>query len=148
MLGALARKLRALGLDTAYYRSGDDNGLLSLAETSGRIILTSDRELAARAVSRGGQVVLVTGRNDRERIRVLARFLRDSNLHLGPGDPYCAVCGKLLQRVSRAQVSGKVPPSVAMRHRLFYACEACGKVYWRGSHWKRLRAMASILRGD
>jgi uncharacterized protein len=147
MLGTLARKLRALGLDTAYYKSGDDGGLLSLAESSGRIILTSDRGLAARAARKGAKAVLVKGRSDGERMRVIAKALRGSKVRFAPGDSFCSVCGNTLQRVSKAEVSGKVPPSVVLRHRLFFKCAACGKIYWRGSHWKRLRAMALILRG-
>ena len=49
MLGSLARKLRALGFDTAYYKSGDDLGIITLAARSSRIILTADRSLASLA---------------------------------------------------------------------------------------------------
>jgi len=147
MLGSLARKLRALGLDTAYFRSGDDRDLLSLAESGGKIILTSDRGLATMAARRRTAAVFVVGRNDKERAQCLARALRELDLPVTLGDPFCSVCGDPLEKVRRRDVSGEVPCSVEARHRLFYRCTRCGKVYWRGSHWKRLRTFALILRG-
>ena len=148
MLGSLARKLRALGYDTAYYRSGSDVDLLSLATSSNRVILTSDRALAAGAPGRGAEAILVAGENDRERFRNLAGAVREKGLPMSRGPPLCSVCGGSLEKVAKSEVSGRVPPSVERRHRLFYRCFSCGKLYWRGGHWKRLRYLASILEAE
>ena len=145
MLGSLARKLRALGFDTAYYRSGDDRGLVDLAAREGRTILTSDRSLAQRAGSKGVGALLVAGRNDRERSRALARGALAAGITLGPGDPLCSLCGGDLDSVPKLEIAGKVPPSVERRHRLFFRCRSCGQLYWRGSHWKKLMALKRQL---
>lgn len=145
MLGSLARKLRALGFDASYYRSGDDTGLLDAAEREMRVLLTSDRELSARASARGTPAVLLLERTDGARLSAIARACREQGIPLVRGDPLCSVCGGALRALRRADVSGMVPPSVERSHRAFFRCGGCGKVYWRGSHWKKLRSMARRL---
>ncbi|MDG6910249.1 MAG: hypothetical protein JRN08_07755 [Nitrososphaerota archaeon] len=145
MLGTLARKLRALGFDTTYYRSGDDAGLLEAASSEGRIILTSDRALAANAPSRGASAVLLSQRTDGARVSAVARACRERGIPLVRGDPLCSVCGGELETLRKGEVTGRVPPAVERRHNLFFRCAACGKLYWRGSHWKKLRSLANRL---
>jgi uncharacterized protein with PIN domain len=145
MLGSLSRKLRVLGFDTAYYRSGGDDALLVLASDEGRIILTSDRTLASLARARGVRALLVEGRNDRARIRSIVSAARASGVPLRRGDSLCSVCGATLLPLARSAALGLVPPTVGRRHRLFFRCSACGQVYWRGSHWKKLRSLARLI---
>jgi uncharacterized protein with PIN domain len=145
MLGSLARKLRALGFETEYYRSGGDEGLLAAASRGGRIILTADRSLAAHATARGARAFLVVGKNDRARIRGITRSARDAGIPLRRGPSLCSVCGAELERITREHALGFVPPSVGRRHRLFFRCSACGQFYWRGSHWKKLISLARVL---
>jgi hypothetical protein len=145
MLGSLARKLRALGFDTTYYRSGDDVGLIELAAREDRVILTSDRSLAARSAKRRLKVILLTGGNDSARVRALARAARPAGITLVAGDPLCSICGGGLRRLSKKEVTGHVPASVEGRHRFFFKCPVCGQIYWRGSHWKKLRLLARQL---
>jgi len=144
MLGSLARKLRALGFDAAYYKAGGDSGLLELSRREGRILLTSDRSLAARAKSRQFTVFLVTGDSDGKRIGSIARSAALSGARLARGEPLCSLCGGALRVAARGKLA-KVPPLVLRRHRLFFECASCGQVYWRGSHWKRLMSLARRL---
>ncbi len=145
MLGSLARKLRALGFDTSYYRSGGDAQLVDLAASEGRVILTSDRGLATLARVKGTPAMLLTGDSDGARLSEVSAAAGPLGISLARGDPFCSLCGGELDRVAKAEVSGQVPPAVQRSHRLFYRCSACGKVYWRGSHWKKLRSLARRL---
>jgi uncharacterized protein with PIN domain len=148
MLGSLARKLRALGFDTVYYKTGDDSDLLDLAAREERVILTSDRSLASRALAKRLRAILLIGKNDRVRVRRLAGAAQLWGIPLVRGDPLCSLCGGRLARLRRKDVKGRVPLSVERRHRLFYKCFSCGQVYWRGSHWKKLRSLARQLKGN
>ncbi|HXW94731.1 MAG TPA: Mut7-C RNAse domain-containing protein [Nitrososphaerales archaeon] len=145
MLGSLARKLRAFGFDAAYYKAGDDGGLLRLSLSEGRIILTADRSLAARADSQGIRAIIPVGNSDRERLGSLSRGATAIGVSLVRGDPLCSLCGGELQAVKGSEISGKVPSSVRRRHLLFFQCASCGHIYWRGSHWKRLMSLARRL---
>jgi len=145
MLGSLARKLRAFGFDATYYKDGDDAGLLRLALRDGRIVLTADRSLAARADARGIRTIFLVGDSDGKRLGSLARGARAAGVSLVRGDSLCSLCGGELRAVKKNEISGEVPPSVRRRHRLFFQCESCGQIYWRGSHWKRLMSLARRL---
>ncbi|MDG6989967.1 MAG: hypothetical protein JRM99_00935 [Nitrososphaerota archaeon] len=145
MLGSLARKLRALGFDTTYYRTGGDQGLLDAAVQERRVILTSDRALAAAAGKRNVTALLMAGRSDGDRVSAIAAAYRRMGVPLARSDPFCSLCGGELEALRRADVAGRVPGSVERRHRAFFRCAACDKLYWRGSHWKKLRSLARRL---
>ena len=145
MLGSLAKKLRAFGFDTVYYREGGDAGLLDLAMAEGRLLLTSDRELAAHARSKAVPSILVTGTADPGRLSSMAIKASSSGIPLVPGAPRCSVCNGVLEQVPRRDASSQVPPSVWRMHRLFFRCSSCGQFYWRGSHWKKLRLLRRRL---
>jgi hypothetical protein len=138
MLGSLARKLRAFGFDTTYYKEGGDEGIIGLAKAEGRVILTSDRSLGARARSKGVRIFMIEGRTDGRRISSLISSARAEEVPLERGNPLCSVCGGRLLVIPRKQAALSVPALVAARHRLFFRCMSCGRFYWRGAHWKKL----------
>ncbi|WP_232517994.1 Mut7-C RNAse domain-containing protein, partial [Burkholderia ambifaria] len=39
-----------------------------------------------------------------------------------------------------------VPAGVRQRHRRFAACDVCRRVFWEGSHWRRMRAVVDAMR--
>jgi uncharacterized protein with PIN domain len=43
-----------------------------------------------------------------------------------------------LDPVSKDDVVGEVPSDSLEAYDEFWRCEGCGKVYWRGSHWRRI----------
>jgi uncharacterized protein len=145
MLGSLARKMRALGFDTSYYRSGGDSGLIQAATSEGRVVLTSDRALAVRCSAKGVAVAFLNQRTDGARLSSIACQCIEMGVPFIRGTPLCSLCGGGLETLRKAQVSGRVPPSVLKSHRLFFRCASCGHLYWRGSHWKKLRSLARRL---
>jgi len=141
----LARKTRALGFETLYCANGDDKGLMRVAKSEGRIILTADKTLFGRASSGKVKVLLVSGRTDSRRLASILVAAKSSDISLIRGGPLCSLCGGGLVKMKRAEVAGRVPHLVESRHRLFLMCKACGKYYWKGSHWKKLRWLERIL---
>lgn len=119
--------------------------MIGLAALEGRIILTSDRTLASRCSARGLKAVLVTGKRDSDRVDIIARATSQWGVRLVAGDPLCSLCGGGLESLGRNQIAGQVPPTVERRHRLFFRCASCGHLYWRGSHWKKLRSLSRRL---
>jgi hypothetical protein len=146
MLGSLARKLRVFGFDTEYFRDGPDSELERLAREEGRILLTSDRRLFAHATARGLQTFLVQGRSERARIESIVEQASSASIGLDPGATRCALCNEALTPLKKGDLKGRVPESVRRRHREFYACDRCSKLYWKGRQWSRLRRLSSVLR--
>ena len=139
-LGALARLLRMAGYDTLYDNHYHDDEIERIAREQGRILLTRDRALLKRrSVERGCYLHALA---PEAQLREL--FAR---LGLGPGmRPFalCLHCNLPLCPVAKATVGERLPPRVAQLHREFTTCDACGRVYWKGSHHAR---MAALLQG-
>src|SRR5690606_23543825 len=140
-LGGLARRLRLLGFDTALARDAPDHSLADLAEGDGRILLSRDRELLKhRRVAHGRYV----------RARSTDEQLREIVAHFGLRErmrPFsrCLECNAPLRPARRAAVADPVAPRVAEEQPGFTPCTGCGRVYWPGSHWRRLRAVVDAL---
>jgi uncharacterized protein with PIN domain len=133
MLGSLARWLRLLGYDTDYVNQRDDAELVRIARAENRVLLTRDRELAAR---RGVQALLVESQVLDEQ---LAQVKMAFPLTPGIASARCSVCNTHLVSVTREEVADQVPAYVLRRHHHFLHCPGCGRIYWRGSHWRNMQ---------
>lgn len=144
-LGGLARLLRMAGFDTLYENDFDDGEIAAIAESEGRIVLTRDRELLKRrnvqhgcyvkALKAGAQLKEVVERLD------LAEHTRPFTL--------CLSCNVPLLAVEKEAVMDRLPRSVREAHTEFQTCSACHGVFWKGSHWKRMReVLADIAPGE
>jgi uncharacterized protein with PIN domain len=148
MLGSIARKLRIFGFDTLYLSDGDDADLEAIGRREGRVILTSDKLLVAHSLRRGGRAILVEGSSDRSRLlSILAQGGPEIASHSGRRESRCALCNGELELLKRSAAAKKeIPPKVLARHRLFFCCTSCSKLYWRGGHWDRIRRLSSSLK--
>ena len=143
-LGALARLLRLLGFDAVYENDLDDPEIVARSLAEHRIILTRDRGLLKRGEVTHGYWVRSQEPVTQAR-EVVARF--DLARQAAPFRR-CLVCGGCLEAVEPAAVTDEVPPRVAEAHDRFWRCTGCGKIIWRGSHVRRLRAtLDAILAG-
>ena len=131
MLGSLARWLRFMGYDTAYPEPGPDRALIDRARAEDRILLTRDKELASRL----RDAVEVRSDDLEEQIREVAAVLR---LQLVDPLSRCSLCNEILAPLPPEEVGGLVPEGVRSRHREFWRCPSCRRVYWQGSHWNKM----------
>jgi len=139
MLGKLARWLRMIGHECVYANNSDDRELLSIAKRDSLVLLTSDAELYRTAIARNIETCLVEGRTEPERLASLAeRF--NLKLSIDTAISRCPVCGWLLKETAKEEVQSAVPPATFKVYQSFWICSnpECAKVYWQGSHWKRI----------
>lgn len=142
MLGRLARWLRALGYDTTYEEGIHDVELARRARDEGRVLLTRDRRLPReRHVP---EYLVLEGDDPLEQLRaVVARF----GLATG-GELFtrCLLCNALLRPATAEEAGRLVPESLRGRAGPVRRCPRCGRVYWEGSHTRRMRdALARAL---
>lgn len=139
MLGRLAKWLRILGYDTRYDPALDDDALLRIAQAEDRILLTRDHALARR----GGPYAFLVDHED------LIHQLRAIRERFGdPTDaPFsrCPVCNARLTLVSREAVAPYVPAFIWQQHERFHRCPECGRIYWPGTHFERMRSVLQAL---
>ena len=59
----------------------------------------------------------------------------------------CLRCNVALRPVDKTQVAELLPPKVRDVQERFMRCDGCGRVYWPGSHYARMRAaLGDLLR--
>lgn len=142
-LGRLARHLRLLGFAADHQAEADDAALAAAAAAAGdRILLTRDLDLLKRAIVRRGYRVRATDPFD-QAVEVVRRF--DLAGRLAPFTR-CLPCGARLQEATTQEAAGRVPPGVASRHTDYRRCPDCGRLYWAGSHYRRLAALVDRIR--
>jgi len=145
-LGGLARLLRMAGFDTLYRNDFQDRELSAIAVGEGRILLTRDRDLLKiRGITHGCYVHALKPAQQFGEIVArldLARGVRPFTR--------CLECNGPLRPIDKAEVFERLPPSVRADHERFTTCDLCGRVYWEGSHWKRMRQLvdAAIAQGS
>ena len=142
-LGQLARRLRLLGLDTAYRNDADDEELAAESVAQRRWLLTRDRGLLMRSAVTHGYLIRTT--DPREQVHeVMRRF------HLyGVVRPLtrCANCNGLLAPVAKDDIAHLLEPATRRDHDAFVQCGDCGQLYWEGSHLGELHAFLDEVAG-
>ncbi|MCD6291602.1 MAG: Mut7-C RNAse domain-containing protein [Anaerolineae bacterium] len=142
MLGSLARWLRLLGCDTALAPSeASDLELVRWARSEDRVILTRDTELARR---RGVRVIHIESMDLSEQLRQVVAQFEIKPERIGTR---CLACNQLLEPLTREEARGRVPPYVWETHERFRHCPGCGRVYWAGTHWNRMRVRLVAMLG-
>lgn len=140
-LGGLARLLRLAGFDTAFRNDYADAEIVALATAESRVVLTRDRALLMRRELTHGCYIralkpVAQFRELVERLDLVRSFR-----------PFyrCLVCNGELAAVDKAAVADRLPAAVAERQQRFTRCPDCGRVYWPGSHWRRMRMLLNDL---
>jgi uncharacterized protein with PIN domain len=133
MLLRLARLLRAAGYDTYLAQGGQkDAELLRIARAENRVLVTRDKALAGQAHPRG---VLVQGRGAYAEAESLSAVL-PIDWRLAPFSR-CIVDNAVL-REAGPEDAARAPEQASAHDGQLRACPACGRVYWQGSHVRRL----------
>jgi len=139
MIGRLARWMRLIGCDVEYLNDVPDDELLKRAASENRILLTSDVALYRNAVAKGADAFLVGGKDQAEKLaKVAKRF--DLRLKVNTNISRCPTCGSSIKKVAKTAIKEKIPLTTFKAYNEFWMCknQSCGKVYWQGSHWKKI----------
>jgi len=139
-----------LGYEAQYENDRSDVDLLSLAKQGSLVLLTSDEELYRTATFRGVESFLVQGRTEAERLAAVAERYK-LRLDIDTRESRCPKCGFTLREAAKQDVEKSVPVATFKVYNSFWVCTNpnCAKVYWQGSHWKKieqtLRAAKKLL---
>jgi uncharacterized protein with PIN domain len=132
MLGKLAKWLKILGFDALFFSKIEDDELLAIAHREKRILLTRDTGLIQKA--RDIEALFLESEKWREQVeQVLGHF----NLW-GKIDSHtrCIACNVELKNLCKKDAKNLVTPFVYKHADSFALCPACGRVFWRGTHFK------------
>ena len=143
-LGKLTRFLRLLGFDSWWANDLDDSAIIESSLRQRRIILTRDRGILKHGRVTHGYWVRAT--QPRQQIReVVRRFDLGGSIR-----PFtrCLECNAGLTPVEKDAVRDRVPSRAWKEHDAFVRCTGCGKIFWAGSHYARMRRWVDELREE
>jgi len=132
----LARNLRMAGIDSVIVPekiSLKDIG--SKAEQENRVVLTRNRELLKCATVKFGQ--LIRSQNHLEQLsEVIERFGLLDRI-----EPFkrCMVCNGILHHADKDEIFHMLEPLTKKYYNKFKRCSDCSNIYWRGSHYYKMR---------
>ncbi len=140
-LGKLAKYLRLLGFDTLYRNDYEDSEIVSISCSQGRIILTRDVGLLKHdSVSHG--YWLRSQHPSKQLYEVIKHFDLYTNIN-----PFsrCIECNGHIYPVCKDLIEHYLKPGTKRHYNEFYQCQQCGRIYWKGSHYQRMKAFAQSL---
>ena len=138
-LGRLSKWLRMTGIDVAWDASVPDAiRLKNLPEADGRWVLTRSRKVFERLGP--DRCLLVQPDDVFDQVRHVIQHFGITRDDLRPLTR-CTLCNRQMSEASKQSIAGQVPDYVWQRHKQFMKCSGCQRIYWRGSHTRRIHAM-------
>ncbi len=145
MLAGLARWLRAAGYDTALAAPGtSDDAVLAQCRAELRVLISRDQRLAREAGEGLTAVLLLRGEDRDEHARVLTGAL-GLDWTFAPFTR-CLVDNTELRAADQGDLA-RIPAQSRALPGPFRICPCCGRVFWPGSHVRRMRARLERWRG-
>lgn len=137
-LGGLARWLRGSGYEVFWEPKIDDYELLQQAQKLEAIVLTTDSLLMERSVVRDRIIPALWLPPTLSIPEALALVFHEFGLKVR--EPRCMSCGGELHRESKEVLKGKIPPKTFKWLDEYFACSRCGKLFWKGTHWHKIKS--------
>jgi uncharacterized protein with PIN domain len=140
-LGRLAAYLRMLGFDTLYRNDYSDSELAQISASQGRVLLSCDKRLLMRRKVTYGY--FVRARLPHEQLLEIARRYDLSERQ----QPFsrCIHCNGRIESVAKGEIVDRLMPRTREHYEEFRRCRDCGKIYWKGSHYRRMQELISRL---
>ncbi|MBI3772038.1 MAG: hypothetical protein HY272_05010 [Gammaproteobacteria bacterium] len=147
MLQGVGRWLRAAGYDVWIAERGlSDRQLVNLARDSDRLLITRDRRLNNENNLAGVSYLLLESNAMPECLAELTAALGINWLRA----PFsrCLICNTPLQLATESQMA-RVPGDARRFGDVILYCAGCDRVYWQGSHVRRMRhKLESYAKGE
>jgi uncharacterized protein with PIN domain len=136
MLMSLGRWLRLVGMDVANPEEADDPELMIKARRENRVLITRDKRLAENCRTAGVKCILIQSTSPLGQLNEMAK--KGVKMELDP--QRCTVCNGPLRAVRGADDQSL--------HERTWECLVCGKLYWAGSHWKKIEDTLKQIRSE
>jgi uncharacterized protein with PIN domain len=142
-LGKLAKYLRMLGFDTLYRNDYEDREIIRISFDEHRVILTRDLGLLKVKIVTHGYFV----RSQHPKVQV-AEVLKHFDL-FSAVKPFrrCIKCNEELGMVLKDKIIHQLEPLTRQYFTDFFKCTGCGTIYWKGSHFERMKQFVGSITG-
>jgi uncharacterized protein with PIN domain len=137
MLGSLARWLRVCGIDVFYDAKIDRSGLFRIAREEGRTILT--RAGNFKELKEIPPYIMIEKEELEDQLKQVKKAFPDLNF-LKDSFTRCLECNELLTKIDKASAKDRIPPKAYELAGDFHQCPTCKKLFWPGTHVRRMKA--------
>lgn len=134
MLGKLAKYLRIIDVDAAYCPPERKREIVDMTVAEGRVLLTRNAHIAKELSTE--QCYLVKSNDSRRQFQEVVRKFRlklPENLFIR-----CIRCNTSMTEIAKEEVRGRVPGRTFRSVDSFRYCPTCEKIFWEGSHTRRM----------
>jgi hypothetical protein len=137
-----------MGYDALFSNEIDDRGLVSIGLRERRVVVTKDSQIMERRVVTSGKIkaLLVRGDDTKAQLRQVVKAM-----NLDPESrqfTLCLECNQPLIPRKKEEVKELVPPYVFQTQSKYVQCPSCHRIYWRGTHWQRMkRDLETLMEG-
>ncbi len=137
-----------MGYDTLFFNGADDGELIAIGLRERRVVLTKDTQIMRRRVVNSGKLkaLLIQGDDVKDQLRQVVKAM-----NLDPEKwqfTLCLECNQPLVRRAKEEVKDLVPPYVFQTQSQYVECPSCHRIYWRGTHWQRMKGELRRLMED
>ena len=142
-IGDIVKYMRALGLDVYYDASLSPRDIIRISKRENRTILTKSRNLLKfRDVTHG---IFIRPGTTVAQIKRVIDFLSLREMVV----PFsrCLRCNSFLVRVSKESIFDRIPPKAREFYDEYSYCRACEKIYWKGTHFIRIKRVVDEILG-
>ena len=140
-LGTLARYLRMTGFDTKYKNNYNDDEIVDVSLSEKRTILTRDRGILKRNEVTHGYWI----RNQNPELQLKEVTERFGLKNQIKEFERCLECNTKLEKIDKEVISERLPLKVKKKQNNFWYCKNCDKVYWRGTHFEKMKEIINRL---
>lgn len=134
-----------VGFDTLWSQDFSDPELLKISNEKFRILLTRDRELYSLAAPERRHYVQATEPGEQLR-EVVEHFELTNQVIAHKGFlTRCLECNSPIVEVNGEKIRDRVPAHLLEEQKEFYLCPRCERVYWKGSHFDRMKSWVKKL---
>jgi hypothetical protein len=123
MLMRLGRWLRLMGQDVANPGNGSDWEIRDQAAREHRTVITRDRRLWQSCLKIERPCILIFSSRIEEQLLEMA----GAGLPMRLDPQRCTLCNEPLEQMAQGREQ--------------WRCRRCDKLYWRGSHWRKMEEM-------
>src|SRR5690606_15757176 len=136
--------LRMLGFDTLYNNEYKVKEIIRISDDEKRTILTRNIFLLKNSLVVRGYWI-----RSQDPHTQLIQVVHYSDLlaHIKPFYR-CSECNGLLELVPKENIVEKLLPNTKKYFDEFHKCNTCNKIYWKGSHFKKILNLTESIRKD
>jgi len=130
----LAKWLRLMGYDTKVIKSVSLLNLIRIAKKEGRIVVSRSKRVLNHPLE-FDRIFIHSNQLDEQINELKPWLMYDENLVFSR----CPEDNELLKDIEKDKVINQIPEKVSQLYTEFKICQKCGRVYWQGTHYQKIK---------